>query len=183
MKTLLPLLFVIIAGGLFFAVINPMYTDIKVLKTEEATYDSALNRSRELQSVRDQLLARYNTFSQDNLARLQKLIPDTIDNVRLILDLDSMASRYGMHVRNVSLNSNASAASRAAGGQVGPGDARYDFVTLSFVVSGNYDTFRAFLADLESSLRLVDISSISFAATPTGIYEYTVGIKTYWLKP
>lgn len=183
MKTFLPFLFLIIAGGIFFGFINPTYVEVGALRAEEATYDGALSRSRELQSVRDQLLARYNTFSEDNLTRLQRLVPDTIDNVRLILDLDGIASRYGMHVRNVSLNSGASAASRAAGGQLGPGDARYDYVTLSFTVSGTYDTFRAFLSDLESSLRLVDVSSISFAATQTGVYEYSLGLKTYWLKP
>lgn len=183
MKALLPVLFIVIAGGIFFGFINPTYTSLKALKAEEATYDGALSRSRELQSVRDKLLARYNTFSTNNLARLSKLIPDNIDNVRLILDLDGIAAGYGMHVRNVSLDANASQASRTAQGQVGPGDARYDYVTLSFTVSGTYDTFRAFLADLESSLRLVDVSGISFSSTPTGLYEYTVGIKTYWLKP
>lgn len=183
MKALFPVLFVVIAGGIFFGFINPTYTEVKVLQAEEAVYDNALTKSRELQSVRDQLLARYNTFSTTDLDRLEKLIPDNIDNVRLILDLDSIASGYGMHARNVSLNANASQASRVAGGQVGPGDARYDYMTLSFSVNGTYDTFLAFLADLESSLRLVDIDSISFSSTPTGVYEYSVGIKTYWLKP
>lgn len=183
MKALLPILFVVIAGGIFFGFINPTYVEIQTLRAEEATYDGALSKSRELQSVRDQLLARYNTFPTDDLMRLTKLVPDTIDNVRLILDLDGIASGYGMHVRSVSLNANASQASRTAAGEIGPGDARHDYVTLSFSVNGTYDTFRAFLADLESSLRLVDIDSLSFSSTPTGIYEYAIGIKTYWLKP
>lgn len=182
MKSLIPILFVVIAVGIFFAYINPTYTSLKSVRAEVRTYDQALTRSRELQSVRDSLLARYNTFSQDNLSRLAHLVPDTIDNVRLILDLDNMASNYGMHLRNVSLNSNASAAARTAGGQIGEGNAHYDYVTLSFSVSANYDTFRAFLADLESSLRLVDVETVSFSSTPTGIYDYTIGIKTYWLK-
>ncbi len=79
-----------------------------------------------------------------------------------------------MHVKNVSLNTNAAAAARAADGQVGAGSTPYDYVTLSFSVSGTYDIFRTFLADLESSLRLVDVTSIAFSATPTGIYEYTI---------
>jgi Tfp pilus assembly protein PilO len=182
MKALLPILFVVIAGGIFFGFINPTYTSVKVLKAEEATYDGALTKSRELQSVRDQLLARYNTFSQDDLARLAKLIPDNIDNIRLIIDLDGIASNHGMHVRDVALNTGASQADRLKSGEIGAGDQRYDYVTLSFTVSGNYDTFRAFLDDLQSSLRLVDVDSVSFTSTATGIYDYGIGIKTYWLK-
>ncbi|MEK7613636.1 MAG: type 4a pilus biogenesis protein PilO [Patescibacteria group bacterium] len=180
MRGLIPVLFVVIAGGIFFGFIDPAYDRIRELRAEESQFDQALTRSKELQQVRDELLSRYNTFSQGELDRLQKLLPDNVDNVRLILDFDSLASRYGMRVRNVALETNES---RAARGQVGAEESRFDSLILSFSVTGNYDTFRAFLADLEQSLRLVDVNSISFSATPSGIYDYAVSIKTYWLKP
>lgn len=180
MRGLLPILFVVIAGGIFFGFIDPAYDRVKELRAEESQFDQALTRSKELQQVRDQLLSRYNTFSQSELERLQKLLPDNVDNVRLILDFDALASRYGMRIRNVALETNES---RAARGQVGAGESRYDSLILSFSVTGSYDTFRAFLGDLEQSLRLVDVTSVTFSATPTGVYDYSVAVKTYWLKP
>lgn len=180
MRGFLPVLFVVIAVGIFFGFIDPAYDRVKELRAEEAQFDQALTRSKELQSVRDQLLSRYNTFSQEELDRLEKLLPDNVDNVRLILDFDSLASRYGMRVRNVALESNES---RAARGQVGGSDSKYESLIMSFTVSGTYDTFRAFLADLEQSLRLVDVTSVTFSATESGVYDYSVSIKTYWLKP
>ncbi len=180
MKLLTPVLFLLIAGGIFFWYVNPTYMGLKSVLAQEAQYDAALSRSRELQDVRDQLLSRYNTFSQTDLNRLQKLVPDHVDNVRLILDFDSMATRYGMRVRNVAIESEKDRATR---GQIGPGEKAYESVILSFNVSGSYDTFRQYLADLERSLRLVDVVGLSFTANETGIYDFTVHIKTYWLKP
>jgi len=180
MKIFTPVLFLVIAGALFWGFIDPSYARVKELRAQEAEFNQALTRSRELQSVRDQLLARYNAFPQASLERLEKLIPDHIDNVRLILDLDVMASAYGMRVRNVSIQSDQT---RVQQGALGGDDKPFESVVLSFAVSGTYDTFRQFLTDLERSLRLVDPVSLSFTTNEAGIYNYVVGIKTYWLKP
>lgn len=180
MKLLTPILFLIIAGAIFYWYINPTYVGLKSVLAEESQFDAALSRSRELQDVRDGLLSRYNTLPQTDLARLQKLVPDHVDNVRLILDFDSMASKYGMRVRNVVIET---PKERATRGQIGPDEKSYESVILSFTVSGSYDTFRQYLADLERSLRLVDVVGLSFTANETGIYEFTLHIKTYWLKP
>jgi len=87
-RFILPIIFVIVAIGLFFGYVDPVYDDVKVLRAEEARFIDALDRSKELQQIKDQLLAKYNTFSSADLERLQKLLPDNVDNVRLVLDLD-----------------------------------------------------------------------------------------------
>jgi hypothetical protein len=58
---------------------------------------------------------------------------------------------------------------------------------MEFVIEGRYDTFLAFLRDLELNLRLVDIKAISFqvptqATFGSDIYSYTLKVETYWLK-
>jgi Tfp pilus assembly protein PilO len=180
MKSLFPILFIIAAGALFFMVLDPAYDRIKILRVEEAKFNDALTRSRELQQVRDQLLSRYNTFARGDIERLEKFLPDHIDNVRLILDLDSIAARYGMRLRGVALESSETRAQR---GQVGPSENGYESLALSFSVTGSYNEFRAFLADLEQSLRLVDLIRVEFTSNGSGIYDYSVSLKTYWLKP
>lgn len=180
MKLLTPVIFLIIAAAIFFWYINPAYVQLQATLAEASQLDSALTRSRELQGVRDQLLSRYNTFSPGDLNRLQKLIPDHVDNVRLILDLDSMATRYGMRVKDVTIEGDKSRATR---GEIGSGDAPYESLILSFTVSGSYDVFRQYLADLEKSLRLVDVVGLSFKANDNGVYDFTINVKTYWLKP
>jgi Tfp pilus assembly protein PilO len=180
MKIFTPVLLLALAAVLFFWYIDPTYGKVKDLLATQAQLDEALSRARELQNVRDQLLSRYNTFPQADMDKLQKLLPDHIDNVRLILDLDSMAAKYGMRVKNVTTDDDNS---RAAQGELGPDESAYESVILSFTVTGTYDTFRQFLADLEKSLRLVDVVGLDFNANDTGIYDFTFHVKTYWLKP
>lgn len=180
MKLFTPILFVLIAIALFFWYVDPTYVRVQELLAQQSQLDQALTRSKELQDERDKLLARYNTFPQTDLNELQKLVPDHLDNVRLILDLDSMASRYGMRVRGVAIEGDTS---RVQTGELGPNASAYESVVLSFTVTGTYDTFRSFLGDLERSLRLVDVVGLEFRATDTGVYDYTFRIRTYWLKP
>ncbi len=180
MRTLLPIIFILIAGAIFFGYIDPAYRLVQERRVEEVRFDLALTRSRELQQTRDQLLSRYNTFSNEDLDRLEKLLPNNIDNVRLILDFDALASQYGMRVRNVGIET---AEAGAAGALTVADDLGYGTLTLVFTVTTTYEKFRAFLEDLERSLRLVDVTAITFSSTESGLYDYSLSIQTYWLKP
>lgn len=181
MKGIIPIICIVIAGCLFYWYIDPTYAAIKELRAEEATLDQALDRALELQETRDQLLSRYNTFAPNDLARLEKLLPDHVDNVRLILDLDGIASRYGMRVRDVSVDD--PKRTQSVADAVGPDETTHESMILSFTVSGQYDTFRQFLINLEQSLRLVDVEGIAFTSSDSGLYDFTVSLRTYWLKP
>lgn len=182
MKGAFPIFAVLLAGALFYFYVDPTYDTIKTLRAEEATLNAALSRALELQTTRDQLISRYNTFAPEDLARLEKLLPDHVDNVRLVLDMDSLASQYGMRVRNVAVEKQETQKNTRTQ-KVGPDERAYESMLLSFTVNGEYSTFRAFLRDLEQSLRLVDVESVSFSATDTGFYDVTVTLRTYWLKP
>lgn len=181
MHFIAPIFFVIVAIGLFFGYIDPTYQQVKDLRAEELRFDDALERSRELEQVRDQLLAKYNSFPSESLERLQKLLPDNVDNVRLILDLDSIASAYGMRVRDVSIDRSGGQQLPQAGAS-GATLAPYNSFNISFSVAGSYEDFLMFLQDLERSLRLVDVVSVSFENTPTGVYDFHVRLRTYWLE-
>lgn len=178
MKFFLPIFFVITAVGLFFGYIDSTYDDVKVRMVEEQKFDDALDKSKELQTIRDNLLSRYNSFSTSDLNKLEKLLPDNVDNVRLTLDIDSMASVYGMRIRNVAV----SQSSVAAEGSIGPSATPYETVTLSFSVVSSYENLLRFLKDLEKSLRIVDVAKLSLVASAGSLYEYQVSVETYWLK-
>lgn len=174
----IPIILIIVALGLFFGYIDPTYIQIKELRVEEKTYDEALNQSRELQEIRDALLSRYNTFSQQDLNRLEKLLPDHVDNVRLILDIDSIASNYNMRTRNVTVSEVSSEDKNI----IGANQNAVDSVVLSFSVAATYENFIRFIKDLESSLRIVDFVGLSFSSTEGDAFNFNMSIRTYWLK-
>jgi Tfp pilus assembly protein PilO len=165
---------------------QPTYDTVQTLNAQVRQYDEALQKATELQTIKQSLLSRYNTFDPASIERLHKLLPDHVDNVRLILDIDSLAGKHGMALQNVVVSAAQSAQGReTAVGSVGSAKQKYDSLTLSFTTQGSYSTFRAFLADLESSLRLVDLVSFSLARVSDagpGVYSYNMTLRTYWLK-
>ena len=56
------------------------------------SYNEALNNSKALEDKRDTLTAKYNTIDPNDLIKLQKLLPDNVDNIRLILEIGQIAS-------------------------------------------------------------------------------------------
>ena len=71
---------------------------------EIASYDEALDNSKALEAERDKLTQKYNSFNPEDLSRLQKLLPDNVDNIRLILEIEKIASPYGMALKDVKYN-------------------------------------------------------------------------------
>jgi len=178
-KFLIPIILIIIAVATFFTFTDPLYTKVKDVEKEEIQYDEALNKSRELQTIRDALLSKFNTFNLNDIERLEKLLPNNVDNVRLILEIDNTASKYGMNLRDVSISSGDDNKSK----NVVEATAK-DFytITLSFTVSSSYENFVKFIEELESKLRVVDISRIMFKASDSDFNEYRVSLKTYWVE-
>ena len=199
MRFIMPIVLVGIAVSVFFVLTDPIYNDISGLKVQVASYNDALGNSKALENERDKLTAKYNSINPDNLAKLQKLLPGSVDNIRLILEIEQIASPYGMVLKDVKYNvtdtdSTAAAANTIQGGGISkPVRKDYGIFNLEFSTSGTYNNFVNFTKDLENNLRVVDISSITFASdtnanfnskTPfsTDIYKYSFKIKTYWLK-
>jgi len=172
---------IIIAVITFLSFIDPMYKEVKALTAESAQFDEALIRSKELQSVRDNLLSRYNTFSTENLDRIEKLLPDNVDNVRLILDLDSIASQYGMVIKGLSISGGSGKDDNGERVQL---ETKLGKIELSFNVTASYEDFKKFLKDLEQSLRIVDIRELSIKPKKTiaDSLDFDLSIRTYWLK-
>ena len=190
MKTIISILGLAAAAGIFFAYTLPTYDASGAAKGDISQYDAALTKSAELQERKQTLLARYNTFSPADLDRLQKLLPDHVDNVRLILDLDNLAGRHGMAIQNVAISApQTESTSQTAASSISSSKQRYDSLTLKFATVATYDDFLSFLRDLEMSLRIVDLVSLRLSQVsggdvknPLPTYSFDVTIRTYWLK-
>lgn len=186
-RTIISLIALVAAGGIFFAYTQPTYDSVKAVNVQIAQYDEALSKATELQKLKQSLLSKYNTFNPNDIDRLQKLLPDHVDNVRLILDIDSLATKHGMPIQNVVVSgTNANSGTQTAIGTVSSSKQKYDSLTIKFSTQGSYETFSGFLQDLESSLRVVDLNSLTVSRTTVAggapVYSYDVTLRTYWLK-
>ena len=71
------------AIGLFVLFTNPTYQTIKDLQVQNNSYDDALNKAKELHTVRDGLITKRNAFPPADIDKLQHILPDNVDNIRL----------------------------------------------------------------------------------------------------
>lgn len=177
MSNIISSILILASIGLFFGYVDPTYAVINEKTVEKADYDRALNNSKELQAARDKLLEKFNNMDKADLSDIIKLLPDNIDNVRLIIDIDEMAKNYGMRIRNFKTDTGTKSDT------IGANNTPYGTLTLSFSTTAPYQTFLSFIRDLEDSLRIIDVTSVEFASSDTGdLYDYKVSVKTYWLK-
>ena len=162
----------------------PHYEVVKELRERSQDYQKVFDDADSLLRKRDGLIVKLNTIKSNDKVRIAKLIPDSIDNVRLVIDInDGITSRYGVGIKNIRFEN---AQEDKTGKRDVPNiteNKDYNSVTLNFSIVASYGTFLKILRDLESSLRIVDVTSISFRSTDTSdVYQYDVGIKTHWLK-
>jgi Tfp pilus assembly protein PilO len=185
-----PIIMTVAAIGLFVVFTNPTYKDVGVLRSVESAYNQALNNSQQLLKVRSDLMVKYNNLTGTDRDRLNKLMPNTVDNIRLIIDTQNIALTHGMTLKDIKYDARAqstatsAAASQTSPSQVAANQKDYGTFELEFSVTGSYQNFLAFLGDIEQSLRLVDVESVTFQAPEAGssAMKYVVRIRTYWLK-
>ncbi|MEI6494468.1 MAG: hypothetical protein WCO03_00200 [bacterium] len=208
---LLPVSLLIVAGIIFFGGMNYIVNapieekivaqngqdtlvingGINTLNSKKAELVEALTKAAELRDKLDTLEKNYQGFDEADLDRLSKMLPDNVDNVQLIIDTNNIAQLHNMKIKGAKIAT--AAEKEATGGK--PADTKIQtkaiersaipeqgVLTFSFSVTGPYSEFLMFLADLQSSLRVVDLATMSFSSDEKEAYTYNVEIKTYWLK-
>ena len=191
-RLITPIIIIGIAVAGFAILVSPMYKEINELRAQSASFNQALANSKSLENERDKLTQRFNAIEPKDLERLRKLLPDSVDNIRLILEIERLASPYGMVLRDVryEVSDEEEGVEAIQGGTAVPRNENYGSWDLEFAVEGTYSNYLAFLKDLESNLRLVDIVSVQFSSgveqegvvSTEQAYKYNFKIRTYWLK-
>jgi len=203
MRWLLPL--ILIGSGIagFLLITQPIYDEATTLKIEADKYNEALANAKILQNERDRLTEKFNSFKAEDLARLEKIVPDSVDNIKLILEIQEVAQDRGILVKNVEfepeqfLEQDPSATKEDVQKKQAnlrrPGaitNLDYETFDLEFSIEGKYSSYVEFMKLLERSLRVVDVRAITFTPGTSedkdkiyiDNYKYTFRINTYRLK-
>ncbi len=216
-KIILSVVFVGISIATFIFYIKPTYAQITANKALIKNYDAALLKARQVQEKINELIARRNEMSREDLNRLSKMVPTNVDNIQLILDIEGITKQYDMKMQKVNIsqsntnkkNNNNTEPRINVGAQ---NDDTVKSLDLSFEVVSTYDEFIRFISDLEHSLRIVDIVSLSIntknqkasdafeSGLPAGVenkdanktnvsgasigsrYTFSIVLRTYWIN-
>lgn len=181
---LLPFFSLVLAVGIFFGYVSPLWNG-KVADAKAAIADDnkALEAAERYVERQNQLATERAAIDPTALARLEKFLPDSVDNVGMILDLDALGTRAGLALTSIDAtnSSTASQATGASGASVVPNDP-IGTVDLTIDATGTYSALQAFLDGVERSERLLDVRDITVTGSNTGIYAYHLTLRLYWLR-
>lgn len=194
-KNATAIILIAVAAGIYFTYTKGVLVEAAAQKKTNDQYSSALASAAKLVKVRDKTLEDFNHVDQADMARLNKMIPGTVDNIRLVIDMSNMARKSNLSIRNVKAVASAGGSSAPKAPTTVRGQrtsdtsnssiistASLDVVNVSFSVTATYPQFISFLQDLEANLRIMDVTHLTLSATDTGTYDFSVELRTYWLR-
>lgn len=157
---------------------------VQVLNGKKSQQNNLLLKTRELASKRDAVLTDYNNISVSDVDKLNKIIPDSFSSVLFINDISALAGENGLVVKEFKLNQPKTEIRDAIVNR--SKDQVYKTTVISLKLQGAYSQFVKFINDLDASLRLVDVQSVS--VKPIGIQggglsslEYLLEMNAYSL--
>jgi Tfp pilus assembly protein PilO len=169
---------------MYFLYIGPTWTEISALQAKLAEYKNISDKTIELTTKRDELIVAYNAIPAGDIAKLNKIVPETLDMVQFANDINNLALRYGLSADSFKLNPidpNSRDGITAVPGPPPP------YKTSAIVISmkGSYEQFIRFLQDTETNLQLTDVTSLSVRSSDrekNAPLQYTIEMNAYSLK-
>jgi Tfp pilus assembly protein PilO len=183
MRTLTPFLSLIIAVLLYIFFTQPHYAGLTAVKEEASEYETAVKTYHEFNQLLEQKLNMIKGRSTLESERLDRLVPTKLDNARLIVDLEHMATSQGLLFGNI--KSVGSAGEIKLAEKAALTNAELSTLDISFNVIGSYEQFKAFLNDLDNSLTIFEITKLQFDAIDDAqnksLQQFSVTVRTYAL--
>lgn len=183
MRTLTPIFSIIIAIIVFVAFVRPQYAEITGIKVEIQEYTNAIDKYNQFSTkLTDKLSIKTNMPAYKN-ERLDRLVPETIDDAQLLVDIKEIAKRHNLLFGNIQVENGDAELVRKTDGSGATPEVGDDLkkVDISFETIGTYDQFKEFLTDLENSLTLFEVTKISFTTSDSVFQQFELTVRTYSL--
>ncbi len=197
MKNITAIIIIIVSVVIFLLVTQKNIKDMETNRAEVDHLSSVLENIRLYKDKADQLVEEYNSIETNDIDRLEKFLPDNVNNVKLILAVQNVADDLGISIKNVNYDTTGQQKTEGSNRATTSQDAinnqtkDYGAFDMEFTVTGRYPEFVTFLSEVEKSLRIVDVRQIEFASkdaksgvTPNSneIYQFDISLRTYWLN-
>jgi len=174
------LFYIILTLSVGYAFIYPTAGELNALINEKQKQADYLAMVSKIEIKKGELLTEFNNIDVDDRKYIDTILPNSLDFVRLISQIDAVGSRYGLSIDKTSFKET-SASTGDSISEAGP-EKPYQSAIISFSFNASYNQFNSFMDDLGKSLRILDIKSMKLSTAETGVYSYDVEFEVYWLK-
>ncbi|OGZ44918.1 MAG: hypothetical protein A3C84_01025 [Candidatus Ryanbacteria bacterium RIFCSPHIGHO2_02_FULL_48_12] len=155
-KTLITIL--LVAAGILTLkyLVQPAWIEAQALQGEIVVVNDAIDKTKEVIRVYDDLVSRYDNISPENIERITNFLPSKPAVPDLLIDTDIMVANAGLSDSNLTVQDGSGASTAPVPG--------VETVNMTLAVGGSYESLHSLLNILEKNLRLIDITGISFTA-------------------
>jgi len=170
----LPLILLIAVAAITFWVLLPLWYNTQAALELKKENENNLVQREKLAVNLERLIGQYNERASD-LASFSKAIPVGQNIPELLINLEALASENGLIFSGVSFK---------------PEDLKAPNIKtliMEIKVKGSYPAFQNYLKAMEKSLRLFDVTSVSFNSVAPGQtnvnlnnLEFNLSVNTYY---
>lgn len=152
---------ILVVIGLIWYLILPKY---HILETTKTIYNQKVKELLELNNKNQLLLTKSAEIKKltEQIEKLDNLVPSSINEADLIVELTSLADQSGVTVLNYSFNSDTQKTKRSSGKQSVEKSA-FTKIPIPLQVTGSYPAIESYISRLLNLERIFSIESISFS--------------------
>jgi Tfp pilus assembly protein PilO len=159
-----------------YFVLMPKYNSYKDLKNQVNKREQTLSDRQKMQVDLKELEDNYSSAKM-KVKDISNILPKEKQIPELLVQLEAIAKENSMTLASI----NVTPAAEEKG-------VNYKSLRISLGLAGSYSNLKKYLDSVERNMRIMDITSIDFSATPVvaqgpaDVFSYTVNIKTYFIE-
>jgi hypothetical protein len=170
----------------FFNLIQPAYRQSQEIKGQILSKENALKNEQGAATQVQNLLDQYRGDQSPQIAVSSALPPEN-DQAQMVHQIQSLAAANRLGVQSVSVSQPAAKPLARTTGAAATQESSLvkpvGVISAQVRVAGSYGNFKAFLASIETNIRVTDISSLVIA--PVGLpnqdfYTFDLTLSTYY---
>lgn len=179
MKTITPVLSILIAILLGIFYVQPRYEEAQAVKSEIAEYQKATDTYTEFNEKLQRKFDSIKNRTDEENNRLAHLAPDDLDATTLVVDLEDIVKKQNMLFGNVKITEQENTLESKTE-SVSDSKDELVMIDVAFSVIGTYEQFKNLLRTLEQSLTIFEITNISFRSAEDSIFmQFDVSVRAF----
>ncbi len=169
------LLIVAVIVAAYF-ILMPKYNNLKDLGAQVKEKEQTLASKQKTWEDLKELEENYNR-AKVKVKDIPDVLPKEEEIPELLIQLEALAKENNMGLASINVIPGAETE-----------EALYKSLNISIGVAGSYSNLKKYLDSVEKNMRIMDVTSIDFSATPVveegplDIFSYTVNMRTYYIE-
>ena len=86
---------------IFFTQTKNYFPEIKEIRGRISVYNKTIETIRNVRSSVDKLLGEYNSISQENIDKVNKMIPSGSESMKLVVQIEDMMKAKGLTLKSI----------------------------------------------------------------------------------